>query len=85
VKDMTEASPRKDSRAIFLVKEINCPTCGLVIERQVKKVEGVKDVKTSVMLNKVLVDYDPSLANLDEIRKAVDRTGYGAYLKLQKR
>ena len=85
MKRMTDASPCRDSRATFLVKEISCSTCGLAIEKQVKKVEGVKDVRASVMLNEVLVEYDPRAVGLDEISKAVDRTGYGTYLKLKKR
>jgi copper chaperone CopZ len=51
----------------------------------VKKLDGVKGVRTAVMLNKVFVDFDPSKVDLDKIKKAVDRTGYGTYLTLTKR
>ncbi|HVP23094.1 MAG TPA: heavy-metal-associated domain-containing protein [Conexivisphaerales archaeon] len=82
---MDERERPKESRAVFLVREISCSTCGLAIEKQVKKLDGVKDVGTAVMLNKVFVDFDPSRVSLEEIRKAVHRTGYGAYLTLKKR
>jgi Cu+-exporting ATPase len=75
----------KRSRAVFQVREISCITCGLAIEKRVKKLEGVKDVKTAVMLNKVFVDYDPSKVGINEIRKAVDRTGYGTYITITDR
>ncbi len=70
------------SRAVFLIREINCTTCALAIDKQVKKLEGVKDVRTAVMLNKVFVDFDPSKVSVEEIKRAVDRTGYGTYMTL---
>jgi Cu+-exporting ATPase len=75
----------KPSRAVFKIKEINCATCGLAIEKQVKKLEGVRDVRTAVMLNKVFVDFDPLKVDLAEIKKAVDKTGYGAHISLTER
>ena len=69
----------------FLVKEISCTTCALAIEKRVKRLDGVKDVRTSVMLNKVFIDYDPAKVSVDEIKEAVDKTGYGAHLTLVRR
>lgn len=57
----------------------------MAIEKQTKKLDGVSDVKVAVMLNKVFVDYDPSKVTVDEIREAVDRTGYGAYVAFLQR
>ena len=75
----------KPARAVFTVKEISCAACGLAIEKQVKKLEGVRDVRTAVMLNKVFVDFDPSKVDLAEIKRAVDKTGYGAHITLTER
>jgi len=76
-----DSSVKKDNaRVIFAVREIDCTTCSLAIQKQVKKLDGVKDVKTSVMLNKVFVDYDPSKIDISTIKKAVDKTGYSSYL-----
>jgi len=82
---LNNAPDPKGSRVVFRVKEISCSTCSLAIEKQVKKMEGVKDVRTSIMLDKVFIDYDPSRVSLDEIIKAVDRTGYGTRMRLAKR
>jgi len=73
----------KPRRAVFLVKEVSCITCALAIEKQVKRLDGVKDVRAAVMLNKVFVDYDATKVGIDEIKKAVDRTGYGAFLTMK--
>jgi Cu+-exporting ATPase len=75
----------KSSRAVFRVRDISCSVCGLAIEKQVKKLEGVNGVRTAVMLNKVFVDFDPSKIDLDRIKKAVDKTGYGTYTTLTER
>jgi copper chaperone CopZ len=76
-----DLSAKKDSaRVVFTVREIDCVTCSLTIEEQVKKLNGVKDVKTAVMLDKVFVDYDPSKIDVTTIRKAVNKTGYSSYL-----
>jgi len=79
---MNPSAKKDKARVVFAVREIDCKTCSLAIEKQVKKLNGVKDVKTSVMLNKVFVDYDPSKIDIPAIRKAVDKTGYSSYLTI---
>jgi copper chaperone CopZ len=37
------------------VTGISCTVCAVAIENQVKKIEGVDDVKTAIMLNKVFM------------------------------
>jgi Cu+-exporting ATPase len=71
------------SRMVVSVRDIGCVTCGLAIEKQVKKIEGVEDVKTAVMLNKVFIDYDPKLVDSGTIRKAIDKTGYKSYMNVE--
>jgi Cu+-exporting ATPase len=70
-------------RMVVSVRDISCVTCGLAIEKQVKKIEGVEDVKTAVMLNKVFIDYNPKLVDSGTIRKAIDKTGYKSYLNVE--
>ena len=81
---MDRSQGNKNGRAVFRIREISCSICGLAIEKQVKKLDGIKDVRTAVMLNKVFVDYDPSKVKAEEIKKAVDRTGYSAYVTMTK-
>jgi Cu+-exporting ATPase len=67
-----------------MVREVDCATCARIIEKHVGKLEGVKDVKTAIMLNKVFVDYDPQKVSIDAIRKALDKTGYASYMTILK-
>jgi copper chaperone CopZ len=79
---MNPSAKKDKAKVVFAVREIDCKACSLAIEKQVKKLDGVKDVKTSVMLNKVFVYYDPSKIDIPTIRKAVDKTGYSSYLAI---
>jgi len=77
---LDEKQDRKLARAVFTVRNIDCATCALAIEKHVKEVNGVKDVRTAVMLNKLFIDYDESQVDISEITKAIDKAGYSNYL-----
>ncbi|MGD0330641.1 MAG: heavy metal-associated domain-containing protein [Nitrososphaeria archaeon] len=59
---------------------MDCATCALAIEKQVKKICGVKGVGTALMLDKIFVEYDESKTNISEIMKVIDKMGYSNYL-----
>jgi len=73
------------SRMIVSVTGMDCTTCALAIEKQVKKMKGIDDVKTAIMLNKIFIDYDPSLVDSTAIRKAIDKTGYKSYMSVEEK
>jgi copper chaperone CopZ len=68
------------TRATFSVRNISCATCARVIEKRLRKVDGVKNVGAAIMLNKVFVDYEESKVDRSEIMKAIERAGYSNYL-----
>jgi Cu+-exporting ATPase len=82
-KTAREPKKAKESRLIVSVTGISCTVCAVAIEKQVKKIEGVDDVKTAIMLNKVFIDYDPTLIDSATIRKAIDKTGYKSYMSVE--
>jgi copper chaperone CopZ len=71
------------ARVVVSVREISCTVCAQAIEKQVKKISGIEEVKTAVMLNKVFVDYDPKLVDSSTIRKAIDKTGFKSYMTVK--
>ena len=73
------------ARIVVSVKEISCTVCAAAIQKQVMKLNGVDDVKTAVMLNKVFIDYDPKLVDSSSIRKAIDRTGFKSYMTIKEK
>lgn len=68
------------ARVVVSVNEINCTVCATAIQKQVTKIKGIEDVKTSIMLNKVFIDYNPKLVDSSTIRKAIDKTGFKSYM-----
>jgi copper chaperone CopZ len=71
------------ARLVVSVREISCTVCAQAIEKQVKKINGIDDVKNAVMLNKVFIDYDPRLVDSSTIRKAIDKTGFKSYMTVE--
>jgi Cu+-exporting ATPase len=67
------------------VKEKSCTVCARAIEERVKKMSGIEDVRTAIMLNKVFIDYDPRLVRLVDIRKAIDKTGFKSYMTIEEK
>jgi Cu+-exporting ATPase len=68
------------SRLTVSVTGMDCATCAFAIEKQVKKMKGIDDVKAAIMLNKIFIDYNPSLVDSATIRKAIDKTGYKSHM-----
>ncbi|MCJ7635142.1 cation transporter [Candidatus Bathyarchaeota archaeon] len=87
-KDSTEEKVKDEkedvkNRVIVSVTRMSCTICALAIEKQVKKLRGVSDVKAAIMLNKVFIDYNPNLVDLATIKKAIDKTGYTSYMAVE--
>ena len=73
------------SRLIVSVTGMDCATCAFAIEKQVKKMKGIDDVKAAIMLNKIFIDYNPNLVDSATIRKAIDKTGYKSYMAIKEK
>lgn len=70
----------KAKRAVFTVRNIDCATCAVAIEKRLKNISGVERVGSAIMLNKIFVDYDESKVGISEIKKAIKETGYANYV-----
>lgn len=55
------------------VRDIDCVTCSLAIERRLKKLDGVEKVGSAIMLSKFFVDYDESTIGIADIMKAIEK------------
>jgi thioredoxin 1 len=58
------------------ITRMDCPTCIPVLEREVKKLKGVEEVRGNYMTKNLRVVYDPDRVQLDEIEAAIERVGY---------
>lgn len=58
------------------VEGMSCAHCKKAIETSVGALPGVYKVEAEVSLGKVNVSFDPSKANLDDIKQAIEDAGY---------
>jgi P-type Cu+ transporter len=77
---LSEKKEKKAKRAVFAVRNIDCTTCAVAIEKRLKKVDGIEAVGSAIMLNKIFVDYDESRVGISEIMKAIKEAGYSNYV-----
>jgi len=68
-------------RKTIPVADMDCPTCALTIEKELKKLEGVKDARVNFLMKKVIVTYDPQKVGVPDIEKKLEDLGYGAAYK----
>ncbi len=76
---MSEKNEGRIRRAVFSVSNIDCATCATAIEKRLEKVDGIENVWSAIMLNKIFVDYDESKVDTSEIRTAIKEAGYSNF------
>lgn len=54
----------------------SCPSCVGKIEKQVSRLDGVRDVKVHFASGRIEVDHDPAKTTVDELIATVDKAGY---------
>jgi P-type Cu+ transporter len=62
----------------FSVTGMTCSACSASVDRNVKKVEGVKSVNVSLLSNSMTVEYDPAITDSNRIIQSVKDAGYNA-------
>ena len=64
----------------FNVTGMTCAACSAHVEKSVRKLEGVSEVNVNLLGNSMVVDYDETAVNTQQIIQAVEQGGYGANL-----
>lgn len=62
----------------LIISGMHCTSCAGVIERELKKVDGVSEARVNFAAQKASVQYDSDAAGTDELVAAVKRAGYKA-------
>jgi P-type Cu+ transporter len=60
------------------IKGMNCAVCAQQIENTVRKLPGVGQADLNFATEKLFVDFEPAVTNLDTIRNAIRQIGYEA-------
>ena len=64
----------------FDVRGMTCSACVSHVEKSVGKLDGVKAVQVSLLTNSMMVDFDETVLNKEEITRAVEHAGYQAVI-----
>jgi copper chaperone CopZ len=61
---------------VFQVTGMSCPSCELKIENVLRKMDGVKEVKASLVKSQVKISYDSSILGEEKLKAAILKLGY---------
>ena len=70
---MAEESKKK---AEIKVSGMHCASCALNVEKSLKDVDGVKEVKVDLETGKASVKYNPKKVEPSKLEEAVKEAGY---------
>ena len=62
------------------VTGMDCANCATAVERNLKKVDGVKNANVNLTTERATIEYDPEVAEPKELIARVKKTGYGVAL-----
>jgi len=66
----------KIEKAFFKVVGMYCTSCKPIVEKQLKNEQAVKKIDIDYMTDSVIVQFDPSLINKEEIKDRLEKSGY---------
>ncbi len=79
-KDASSKEVQGKKRVSLSLSGMHCSSCASLIERSLKKVEGVISANVNFLAEKAMVDYEGAKTDMTLLIKAVEKTGYKASL-----
>jgi len=74
-----EIEKAQEKRSVTLeIEGMTCASCVRAIEKSVGKLDGVDSVSVNLTTEKAVVEYNPTLVRLSDIKKAIEKAGYKA-------
>lgn len=66
------------TKKTFSIKGMHCASCVMILERSLKKVEGVSGATVNLATERATVTYDPGIVTDEKLSSAVSNVGYQA-------
>jgi Cu+-exporting ATPase len=63
-------------KAHLKVVGMYCTTCKPIVEKQLKNNNGIKRIDINYMTDSVVIEFDPTLTNIKEIKESLENSGY---------
>ncbi|MFC1717119.1 heavy metal translocating P-type ATPase [Candidatus Poribacteria bacterium] len=67
-----------EEKAVIGITGMHCASCVSTVEKSLKKVEGVSSVVVNLASEKAYVDFDPERATTEDLKTAIEKSGYEA-------
>ena len=65
-------------KTVLQISGMHCASCAIIIDKNLKKNEGVKDSNVNFSTSKATIEYDDKLLREEDLISAVKKAGYGA-------
>ncbi len=75
---MSDLDGQSSRRLRLRIIGASCSTCLIPVRKALERTKGVRTVGANVMLDLILVNYDPKVIGADEIIRVIKKTGYTA-------
>lgn len=62
-------------KIVLTISGMHCASCAFNVERSLKKISGINDVRVSTITNKAFLESEQNV-NQEDIKKAVSKAGY---------
>ncbi|MBS3061065.1 MAG: copper-translocating P-type ATPase [Candidatus Diapherotrites archaeon] len=66
------------SKVTLQVSGMHCASCAIIIDKSLRKIQGVKDSNVNYSTAKAMVEFDEKETKIDELIMAVKKSGYEA-------
>jgi Cu+-exporting ATPase len=76
-KEQLESGGPGTAEVTFPVTGMTCASCVRRIEKALAKVPGVREASVNLATEKATVRYDPTSVQFDQLKRAVEKAGYG--------
>jgi Cu+-exporting ATPase len=76
-------APKGINRVSLDIEGMHCSSCAAIIEKSIRKVDGVKEANVNFAAEKASILVDESVAEKETLIKAVERAGYKASVTKQ--
>lgn len=64
-------------KSTLTIKGMTCASCAKAVERSVSKLDGINSANVNLATEKLFIEFDHTMADLEGIKEAVKKAGYG--------
>jgi Cu+-exporting ATPase len=67
---------------IYKIKGMHCASCGSIIERTIKKMDGVENISVNNGTENAKISFDENKTNPQDFNKKLEPLGYSLYIPM---